>query len=155
MSFSEDDMGQKSFSCRRVRGGGGGGRAWVFRLWCGCCCRACAALSTKALMTWAASGAEASAPQPPCSTSTATTMSGLRRGAMPTNHALARSAPLPKLRAPALWLTIWAVPVLPAKSMPSRWTAAAVPLVVVAAMASVMVCQLAGVTGMVLSPEPG
>src|SRR5260370_40361756 len=112
-------------------------------------------LVTKALMTFAATGAEASAPQPPCSHSTATTMSGLRRGAMPTNQALARSAPLPRLVAPALWLTTWAVPVLPAKSMPSRWTAAAVPVVVVAAMASVMVSQLAGVMGMTRSPEPG
>ncbi len=77
-------------------------------------------LVTKALMTCAATGAEASAPQPPCSHSTATTMSGLRRGAMPTNQALARSVPLPRLVAPALWLTTWAVPVLPAKSMPSR-----------------------------------
>ena len=39
--------------------------------------------------------------------------------------------------------------------MPSRWTAAAVPVVVVAAMASVMVCQFSEVSGMVFSPEPG
>ena len=47
-------------------------------------------------------------------------MSGLRRGAMPTNQALARSVPVPRLVVPALWLTTCAVPVLPAKSMPSR-----------------------------------
>src|ERR1035441_10433841 len=51
-------------------------------------------LVTNALTTWAATGAAAVAPQPPCSHSTATTMSGLRRGAMPTNQALARSAPV-------------------------------------------------------------
>src|ERR1700723_694645 len=110
-------------------------------------------LVTKALMTFAATGAEASAPQPPCSHSTATTMSGLRRGAMPTNQALARALPVPRLVVPALWFTTSAVPVLPAKSMPSRWTAAAVPVVVVAAMASVMVSQLAGVRGMRRSPD--
>ena len=74
---------------------------------------------------------------------------------MPTNQALARSAPLPRLVAPALWLTTCAVPVLPAKSMPSMWTAAAVPVVVVPAMASEMVSQLAEVMGTTRSPEPG
>src|ERR1700755_2768837 len=44
-------------------------------------------LLTKASMIWEASLAEL-LPQLPCSQSTATTMSGLRRGAMPTNQAL-------------------------------------------------------------------
>src|SRR5579871_5264106 len=61
-------------------------------------------LVTKALITCAATGAEP-APHPPCSHRTATTMSGLRRGAIPTNHAFARSFPVPRLVMPALWLT--------------------------------------------------
>src|SRR5438045_6734401 len=76
-------------------------------------------LVTKALITCAASFAEL-LPQFPCSHRTATTMSGLRRGAMPTNHALGSVLWPPPLRLSASWLITWAVPVLPAKSTPSR-----------------------------------
>src|SRR6266436_5034928 len=107
LSYSSSAVGVGDFVVAVV--GAGCGMAAMRRLLSRLRC-----LVTKALMTFAATGAEASAPQPPCSHSTATTMSGLRRGAMPTNQALARSAPLPRLVAPALWLTTWAVPVLPA-----------------------------------------
>ena len=57
---------------------------------------------------------------------------------------------------PALWLTTCAVPVFPAKSMPSRCEAQAVPPgPVTAAMPSVMISQLAGLMGTVTSPAPG
>ena len=48
-------------------------------------------LSTKASMTCAASYGAETDPQPPCSHRTATAMSGLRRGAIPTNQELGRS----------------------------------------------------------------
>ena len=56
-------------------------------------------------------------PQSPCSCKTAMTISGLRRGIMPTNQAFGVLAP------PLVWVspppTTCAVPVLPAKSTPS------------------------------------
>src|ERR1700677_5176119 len=73
--------------------------------------------STKVLMTCAASLAEL-LPQFPFSHRTATTISGLRRGAMPTNQALGTVLWPPPERARASWLITWAVPVLPAKSTP-------------------------------------
>ncbi len=114
-------------------------------------------LVTKASMIWAPSLAEFE-PQSPFCQSTATTISGLRRGAMPTNHALGTVWWPPPLRARASWLMTWAVPVLPAKSMPSRCEAPAVlngPSVVACAIPSVMICQFSGVSGIVASPEPG
>ena len=85
----EDAVGVEGFGVEDVAGAGwvmGGGavsamRRLLSRLRC---------LVTKVLMTCAASLAEL-LPQFPCSHSTATTMSGLRRGAMPTNQALGRS----------------------------------------------------------------
>ena len=123
----------------------------------GGCCRDGAAYRQRLSMIRAARGADASAPQPPCSTRTTTAISGLRRGATPTNQALARSAPVPRLFIPALWFTTCAVPVLPAKSMFSRRTADAVPPMCgsrAPAMLSVMVCQTAVSIGTCTSPVP-
>src|ERR1700742_3247496 len=108
-------------------------------------------------MTWAAS-LEDPTPQPPCSHRTATTMSGLRRGATPTNHAFARwLTSLDTDLAPKLWFTTCAVPVLPAKSMPSRCEERAVPPApeTTAAIPSVMVSHVEVAIGTFVSPEPG
>src|ERR1700750_2930772 len=97
-------------------------------------------------------------PHPPCSQRTATTISGLRRGATPTNHEFARElTSLDTDLAPKLWFTTCAVPVLPAKSMPSRCEERAVPPApeTTAAMPSVMVPAVAGLIGKSASPDPG
>src|SRR5438067_819429 len=108
-------------------------------------------LVTNVLITCAASLAEL-LPQFPCSQRTATTISGLRRGAIPTNHALGSVLWPPPLRLSASWLMTWAVPVLPAKSTPSRCAMYAVPigLLVTLDIASVMSCQFSVVRGMVV-----
>ncbi len=72
-------------------------------------------------------GAAESAPNPPACTSAATTISGLRRGAKPTNHALFLKFDCFPARCNPCALMTCAVPVFPHNSMPGSLDAAAVP----------------------------
>src|SRR5580700_11777304 len=91
----------------------------------------------------------ANCPCSPPSNNTATTIWGFLRGVTPTNQALSLyfDLPLAVLALSAL-LTVCALPVLPAKSIPCRCALPAVPIGVgTFDMASVMISQFAGSIG--------